>query len=108
MKRTLAAILSALLLLSALSGCGKTKTAFTWAEKEDGSGMQGTASNEDLNVFPDGTGMTIRHDELREDGLPLAEYRYVLTPSLYSLKPVFVELAAWYTYETVTVLVPAE
>ncbi len=27
MKRTLAAILSALLLLSALSGCGKTKTA---------------------------------------------------------------------------------
>ena len=94
--------------LLALAACGKTKTAFIWEEKEDGSGMQGTASNEDLNVFPDGTGMTIRHDELREDGLPLAEYRYVLTPSLYSLKPVFAELAAWYAYETVTVLVPAD
>ncbi|MBR0352160.1 MAG: hypothetical protein IJH53_03045 [Oscillospiraceae bacterium] len=92
--------------LLAVARNGKTRTAFTWTET-DGGGIEGAASNEDLNVFPDGTSMTFRSDVMQDD-LLLTEYEYVLRPSVYSLKPVFVEYVTQYVYETMSVLVAAD
>ena len=92
--------------LLAVARNGKTRTAFTWTET-DGGGIEGAASNEDLNVFPDGTSLTFRSDVMQDD-LLLTEYEYVLRPSVYSLKPVFVEYVTQYVYETMSVLVAAD
>jgi len=81
---------------------GNMETTYTWETVEDGL-LKGTASNTDLNIFPDSTELYIPADEFDADGNLTCAYRYAVQPSAFSLIPTYIKHQTYWNYETVTI-----